>query len=137
MEIKSSPEDKGYKPKLSVVIPAYNEAKEIPKCIESILALNYPKDKIEIIVVDDGSKDNTLEIAQGYEKIGVKVFTKKNEGTAAATKNYGIKKATGDIIATLDGDSYVHPEAVNNMINYFNDDSVMHAVTAITLSSLK
>ena len=129
MEIKSSPEDKGYKPKLSVVIPAYNEAKEIPKCIESILALNYPKDKIEIIVVDDGSKDNTLEIAQGYEKLGVKVFTKKNEGTAAATKNYGIKKATGDIIATLDGDSYVHPEAVNNMINYFNDDSVM-AVTA-------
>lgn len=128
-EIKTHPLKGNYEPKISVIIPAYNEAKEIPKCIESVLNLNYPKNKLEIIVVDDGSKDNTLEIARGYEKYGVKVLTKKNEGTAAATKNYGIKKATGDIIATLDGDSNVHPEAVNNMINYFQDDSIM-AVTA-------
>lgn len=136
-EIKAHPENGNYKPKISIVIPAYNEAKEIPKCLDSVLKLNYPKEKLEIIVVDDGSKDNTLEIANGYEKYGVIVFTKKNEGTAAATKNYGIKRATGDVIATLDGDSHVHPEAINNMINYLQDEKVMAVTASIKAHSSK
>ncbi|MEM0437834.1 MAG: glycosyltransferase family 2 protein [Candidatus Micrarchaeia archaeon] len=127
--LKKPRADPKFRPKVSVVVPAYNEADTLPRCIESLLALDYPKNRLEIIVVDDGSTDNTYEVAKKYEKRGVRAFTKPNGGNAAGTKNYGIKRATGDIIATLDADSYVTPSALKNMLPYFSDPEVM-AVTA-------
>jgi len=67
-------------PKVSIIIPAYNEEKSIGRTIESILASDYPKNKFEVIVVDDGSKDNTLKIAKKYQSNLVKVYTKTNGG---------------------------------------------------------
>ena len=67
-------------PKVSVVIPAWNEAKSIAKTIKSIIASDYPKGKLEILVVDDGSKDKTLSIAKKFKSKIVKVYTKKNGG---------------------------------------------------------
>jgi cellulose synthase/poly-beta-1,6-N-acetylglucosamine synthase-like glycosyltransferase len=116
------------KPLISVIIPAFNEEKTIAKTIQSVLNSNYPKNKLEIIVVDDGSKDKTVENAKKVSGTGIKVFSKPNTGKADSL-NYGIKKAKGEFIATMDADSYVTPEAINRMLPYFDDPRV-GAVTA-------
>lgn len=122
------PKDTGYEPKISIIIPAYNEEKNIARCLDSILNSNYPKKKLEILVIDDGSKDGTLKIAKKYEKNGVKVFHKENSGKANSL-NYGIEKAKGEIIATLDADSYIMPKTIRKMLPHFSDKAVA-AVTA-------
>lgn len=117
-----------WRPFISVVIPAYNEERNIGKCIESLLDSDYPKEKLEIIVVDDGSSDRTAEIASSYK--GVRVFRKPNSGKADSL-NYGIKKAKGEIIATLDADSHITKKAIKRMLPLFSDDA--KAVTAAVL----
>jgi len=87
-------------PRTLALIPAYNEEHNIARCLDSLLNSDYPKSKLEIIVIDDGSRDSTLKIAKSYEKKGVKVFHKKNSGKANSL-NYGIGRATGEIIATI------------------------------------
>lgn len=124
-----------WEPKISVIIPAYNCEKSIGRCIESVLDSEYPKEKLEILVVDDGSKDNTYKTAKKYEMRGVKVFTKENSGTAAGPKNYGIKRATGEIIATLDGDSYISRDAIRKLLPLFEDKDVVAVTSAIKASN--
>jgi cellulose synthase/poly-beta-1,6-N-acetylglucosamine synthase-like glycosyltransferase len=109
-------------PTVSVLIPAYNESKTIRKTVESAKALDYPG--LEIIVMDDGSTDGTGEIA---EHCGVTVIRQKNGGKASALNN-GIRKARGELIATLDADSFVAPDALRHMVGYFDNPRVM-AVT--------
>jgi len=121
---------KGYTkkfPKVSILIPAYNEEKTLYKTISSLLRLDYPKDKLEIIVLDDGSIDNTFTIAKKFVSQGVKVYTKKNEGKGK-TLNFGLKRATGTLIGCLDADSFVSKNSLKKIIAYFDDSKVM-AVT--------
>ncbi|MEK6895132.1 MAG: glycosyltransferase family 2 protein [Nanoarchaeota archaeon] len=118
-------------PSVSVLIPAYNEEKSIAKTIESILKIDYPKEKIEIIVINNNSKDKTLEVAKKYEKFGVKVYTEKKQGKGCAL-NLGISKAHGEIIFTMDADTFVESQSMKNMIQYFTNERVM-AVTPTML----
>ena len=127
-------------PKVSIIIPACNEEKSTVKTLESILGVDYPKNKFEVIFVDDGSKDNTLKIARKFEgnhdgKV-VKVFTKKNGGKASAL-NLGISHATGKIIFSMDADTYVEKDAVIKMTRYFKDDDVMCVAPAMVVSNPK
>lgn len=115
-------------PKVSVIIPAYNEEKTIEKTIDSVINLDYPKSLLEIIVVDDGSKDKTLELARKYEEKGVIVLSKKNGGKGSAM-NYALKHATGEFAVSLDSDSFVEPDVLKKMLVYFEDEKVM-AVTS-------
>ena len=91
--------------KLSVIIPAYNVEKYISECLDSILVTE--KD-IEVIIVDDGSKDNTLSICEDYSKKDsrVKVYSKPNGGVSSA-RNYGLEKVSGDYIIFVDSDDYL------------------------------
>lgn len=112
-------------PKVTIIIPAFNEERGIAETIKSALAINYPKNKLEIIVVDDGSKDNTYKIAKTFVKRGVKIFTKPNGGKGTAI-NLGISKAKGEIIITMDADNtHVNPDAIKYMVPYFNDPDVI------------
>ncbi|MEK6818731.1 MAG: glycosyltransferase [Nanoarchaeota archaeon] len=116
--------------KVTILIPAYNEEKSIEKTIKSALSLNYPKEKLEVIVIDDGSKDKTYELAKRFasnQNLVVKVLTKKNGGKGTAL-NLGIKNASGEIIVSMDADSFVSPDALKKMIYYFKNEKVM-AVT--------
>ena len=122
------PEKSNWEPTISIVIPAYNEQGNISRCLDSILASDYPKKKLEILVIDDGSTDDTLKLAKQYEKRGVKAFHKKNTGKANSL-NYGIKRAKGEILATLDADSYIMPDTISRMLPHFNEEAVV-AVTA-------
>ena len=112
-------------PTISVIIPAYNEEKVIAKTIESVLEADYTKK--EIIVVDDGSIDNTLQIANRYEQDGVKVLHKENGGKATAL-NYGITFANGEIIAVLDADTIIGKTALKETAKVFEDDENVAAV---------
>ena len=107
-------------PLVSILIPAYNEEKVIRKTIESTLEIDYPKK--EIIVIDDGSTDNTLLIAKQFEKNGVKVLHKENSGKATAL-NYGINYVNGEIIAVLDADTIAGRQSLNEIVKVFESSS--------------
>lgn len=90
----------------SIIIPLYNKAEYINKTVLSILNQTYTD--FEIIIVDDGSTDNSLEIANSIKDKRIKVFSKINEGVSA-TRNYGIEKANYQYIAFIDADDWWHP----------------------------
>lgn len=111
-------------PSLSVLVPAYNEEKVIARTIEGLLETEYPNK--EIIVIDDGSKDKTLEIANRY-KSKVKVLHKENGGKASAL-NYGIAFAKGEIIVIVDADTIVGRNALKQLVKGFDKDEKVAAV---------
>lgn len=114
-------------PPVSIIIPAYNEEGSIGPTIVSALALDYPSDKLDIIVVDDGSRDRTYAIAQTYLSPRVRVFTKPNGGKGSAL-NVGIRNSTSEIIVTMDADTFVDPLCLRKMVALFYSPQVM-AVT--------
>ncbi|MFH1106777.1 MAG: glycosyltransferase family 2 protein [Candidatus Micrarchaeota archaeon] len=116
-------------PSLTLVIPAYNEGTTLAKSIESALACDYPRKELEIIVVDDGSRDATLAIAKSYASRGVRAVTKKNGGKASAL-NLALKEAKGEFFATLDADSYMEKDGLRKMMGYFAEKDV-GAVTSV------
>lgn len=106
---------------VSVVIPAYNAEAFIENCINSILRQSYQT--FEIVVVNDGSKDNTLEILNRLAKADsrVKVYSKKNGGVSAA-RNNALSLATGDYITCVDADDDLPDDALKNMVSLMKDD---------------
>lgn len=111
-------------PKISVIVPVYNTEKYIEKCLKSIL--NQTMNDIEIIVVNDGSTDNSEKIIKEIEKnnntkIQIKYFKKENGGLSD-TRNYGVKKATGKYISFIDSDDYIDKNLYRNLEEYINKD---------------
>lgn len=132
-EYKTKPKSIDWQPMISIVMPAYNEGPYIIESLESLLKIDYPRDKLEIIVIDDGSTDDTYAKAESMESKGpIKVYTKENAGKGAAL-NFGIKKAKGELIATMDADSFVTPQTINEMIPYFNEEDVMAVTPAVKI----
>jgi glycosyltransferase involved in cell wall biosynthesis len=97
------------KPLVSILIPAYNAGEWLSDTVRSALAQTW--DRKEIIIVDDGSKDQTLAIARRFESDVVRVFTQKNQG-AAATRNQAFSLSKGDYIQWLDADDLLSPGKV-------------------------
>ncbi len=91
-------------PYVSVIIPVKNEKAYISACIDSILAQDYSGDRYEIIVVDNGSGDGTLEILRQYQEQQLITLFQYDGSTIASVRNYGAQKARGEVIAFLDGD---------------------------------
>jgi len=101
--------------KVSVIIPTYNQSKFLETAIKTALSQTYKP--YEIIVVDDGSTDNTKKLCWKYKK-KIKYIYQKNKGTSAA-RNTGINHATGDFIALLDSDDYWHPDKTLEQLKYY------------------
>jgi len=112
-------------PIVSIIIPAYNEEKVIADTIESTLEIAYPKK--DIIVVDDGSEDNTLQIAKRYEDEGVKVLHKENGGKATAL-NYALTFTKGEIVAVLDADTLASRNSLTEIVKIFENEKDIAAV---------
>lgn len=113
--------------KVCIIIPCYNEEKTVEQTILSLLHIDYPKNKLEIIVVDDGSTDNTYKIAKKYEKQGIQVMKKPNGGKYTAL-NYALKRTDAVYVGALDADSFVDKHALKRIMSYFSNPKVM-AVT--------
>lgn len=105
--------------KLSILIPAYNVERWLPRCLNSILS--QVKDDIEIVIVDDGSTDTTLQCANEFaEKWNdIRVFSKHNEGVGAA-RNYLLDKACGEFIWFVDSDDYIAEGALQHILSELN-----------------
>jgi cellulose synthase/poly-beta-1,6-N-acetylglucosamine synthase-like glycosyltransferase len=129
-----NPSWRGNTPKVSIVLPAYNEGKYIAECLQTITELDYPKNSLEVIVVDDGSTDDTFKIAKSFEQKSslIKAYTKKNGGKGAAL-NFGIKMASGELVATMDADSYLTKNVLKELVPYFDDPLVMAATPAVKI----
>lgn len=121
--VRESPKPPKKLPSLTILIPAFNEQTTIAATIESALAAKWPSAKKKIVAIDDGSKDATLKIARGYEKRGVLVLHQKNAGKGRAL-NHGLKHADTELVATMDSDSYMEPDALLKLVGYFSDPQV-------------
>ncbi len=120
-------------PTAAVLVPCWNEEATVQGTIESILAMNYPKDKLSVVLIDDGSKDNTLEIMRSYESNAqVKVLSQKNQGKHVAL-NFAIENTHTDFIATLDADSFIDSEALMNVVSVFDENPELQSVASSIL----
>lgn len=101
--------------KLSIIIPVYNTEKYLERCLNSVVKQKFKE--FEVLVILDGSPDNSIEICNKYKKMDkrIKVYVKDNEGLGL-TRNYGIERAKGEYIAFLDSDDFVDENFYGNMI---------------------
>lgn len=123
-------------PWVSIIVPAYNEEKRIAKCLDSLLALDYPRKKMEIIVSNDGSTDGTEKIAKSYERLGVHVISKKRGGKGSAL-NAGIRKSTGEFIVCMDADSMAEKNTLKKMMLRFDSEDVAAVTAAMKIHNPK
>jgi peptidoglycan-N-acetylglucosamine deacetylase len=112
-----------YQPEVTVLIPAYNEESVIVGTVRSALASTYPK--LEILVIDDGSKDRTAELVRANfsRDRRVRLILQSNHGKPAAL-NHGLSEAIGEIVVSIDADTIVDPDAVTRLVRHFADPSV-------------
>ena len=110
--------------KVSIIVPIYNSEKNIKQCIDSIVNQTY--NNVEIVLVNDGSKDNSLMICEEYGKKynNIKVIDKTNNGVSEA-RNDGIKNSTGDYIVFIDSDDYIDENMVEEIMKYSQYDYVV------------
>lgn len=96
-------------PKISIIIPSYNEEKNISRCLDSVL--NQTFTDFEVLCVDDGSKDNTFEIIKNYSEKDSRIISLKNpdKGVSSA-RNFGIENARGEYIGFVDSDDFIQPQ---------------------------
>jgi cellulose synthase/poly-beta-1,6-N-acetylglucosamine synthase-like glycosyltransferase len=122
-------------PSFSVVVPVKNEEKLVARLLEALSNLNYPADKVEIVVVEDGSDDDTFEICRRFALAheNVKVLQRSFSSGKASALNYGVKHSRGEVVAVFDADSVPADDALLNAAKYFADPTVA-AVQGRTLS---
>ncbi len=112
-------------PTFSVIIPAYNEEDSIKDTIKSVLNLDYPKEKLEIVVINDGSKDRTgkivEELARENKGRNIKLINQINQGKAKSLNN-GLKIINGEFFACLDADSIINSDALKKMLAVFQEN---------------
>jgi cellulose synthase/poly-beta-1,6-N-acetylglucosamine synthase-like glycosyltransferase len=109
-------------PSVAIIVPCYNEEATVALTLRSLMALSYPKDKLRIVVVDDGSTDNTRRVAEEFAP-QVTVLHKENGGKHTAM-NLGLAHANADLIGCLDADSVVEPDALLNIAPIFQNPQV-------------
>jgi cellulose synthase/poly-beta-1,6-N-acetylglucosamine synthase-like glycosyltransferase len=116
-------------PSVTIIVPCWNEENTVSKTIDSLLSLRYPKDKLEIFIIDDGSTDRTWKTVQKFKNnLQVKLFHKENGGKHTAV-NFGIENSTSELIGCLDADSFVDKDALHEIASAFNEDAQMMAAT--------
>ncbi|MCX6701817.1 MAG: glycosyltransferase [Candidatus Zambryskibacteria bacterium] len=120
-------------PAVTIIVPCWNEQFTVSKTIHSLLSLDYPKNKLKIMVVNDGSTDGTWEVVQKFKNNPQVELHKKENGGKYTALNYGLSKLSTDLVGCLDADSYVHKDALRQIIPYFQDKEIMAVAPSIKL----
>lgn len=132
-----SPEPKRF-PLITIIIPDYGHPQELKTTIKSLLALNYPKDKLEILVVINGLENNlkkqAYQIALNYKNLGIKTFYIGNVGKGGAI-NHGLKFANGEFVGVLDADCFCEQNALRKIVPYFENTQVMAVTPSIQIAN--
>src|SRR3989344_2638572 len=122
-------------PAVTIAVPCWNEEKTIYKTVRSLLSLNYPKDKVKIFLIDDGSTDGTWNIIRKFSKYpNIKVFHKENGGKYTAL-NLGLEHSETNFFGGLDADSFVDSESLIRIMSCFEKDSSVMAVAPSVIVS--
>lgn len=116
--------DDNYRPTVSLIIAAYNEDAVIGEKVENSLKLDYPKDKLEIIVFSDASTDRTDEIVKSYAEQGVKLLRVEGRKGKTYCQNEATKIAKGKILVFSDANSMYEPDAIQKLVRHFADERV-------------
>jgi cellulose synthase/poly-beta-1,6-N-acetylglucosamine synthase-like glycosyltransferase len=119
-------------PSISVIIPAHNEEKTIAACIESVLENKYPWK--HIVVVDDGSTDNTYRIASRY-KDRITLLARSKSSMKAYALNYGLQAAKGEIVVTVDADTVIAWDFLSIVASYFSNPTIVAASGNLRVSN--
>lgn len=111
--------------KLSIIVPVYNVADYLPKCLDSLLAQDLPQNEYEIIVVNDGSTDNSAEIAQQYadKYANIALINQTNQGLSGA-RNTGIKNTKGEYIQFVDSDDYLEENVLGGLMKQVDEGNL-------------
>lgn len=120
-------------PSVSVIVPVWNEETTILKTIFSLLKLNYPKEKLSIVIVDDGSQDKTWNVVQRFSKNSQIKLLKKENGGKHTALNYALQFVDTDLVGCLDADSFVHPETLKRIVDKFSDPEVMAVTPSVKI----
>lgn len=123
------------KPTVTILVPVFNEETTVEKTVLSLLSLNYPKDKLNIMIVDDGSTDNTWNLIQKFSSNPQIELHQKENGGKYTALNYGIKTSTSEFIGCLDADSYVDKDALNYILPYFEDPQTMAVTPSLKIQN--
>lgn len=116
-------------PIVSVIIPVYNGEKYISRCLRSLTSQTINDSKFEVVIVNDGSEDNTVEIIQKFkENLNIVVVENPLKTGLPAALNKGIRQAKGQYVIRVDSDDYVHSEYLNVMLLYLNMNNHYDAV---------
>ena len=118
---RRKPSDDDYAPPVSVIVPAYNEAVGIASTVRSLVGSDYPE--LEVVVVDDGSTDDTADIVAALDLPNVRLVRQTNAGKAAAL-NTGIAAASHDVLVLVDGDTLFQADTVRMIVKQMRDPSV-------------
>lgn len=121
-------------PKVAMIVPCYNEGTTIDGTVRSLLETDYPKDKLDIILVNDGSTDNTREVMEQYrENPQIKIIHKENGGKHTGL-NAGIELAVdAEFVGCLDADSFVDPHALKEVIAGFHSPDIAAVTSAMSV----
>ena len=114
-----------FEPEVSIIVPCYNEEKAIEKCLQGIFSLDYPKEKLEVIVVNDGRTDQTRPIIASLQKknLNLKMINGKHEGKSASL-NLGVKHAKHEILLCLDADTLILPDSLKKLVKPLASPSI-------------
>lgn len=124
-------------PSFTAIVPCFNEERTVKATIESLFNLDYPKDKLNFILVNDGSTDGTLNELKKFEHLpNVKVLDKANGGKHSAV-NLALENVSTELVGCLDADSFVMPEALKKIVPHFDDPRVMAVTPSIKVHEPK
>lgn len=125
-----------YHPYISVVVPVYNTSRSLGKCIDSILEQNYPLDKIELLLIDNGSTDNSYEIFLDKQAISsVKMWWLESSTGRGIALNKGVYLSNGKYIFNIDSDGVLHKDAILNCVKKLEKSPETVAVTGSVLTN--
>lgn len=119
----------------TIIVPCFNEESTVERTIQSLLSLEYPKDKLTIMIVDDGSTDATWDIIQQFKDTpNIQLLQKQNEGSKFAALNFALNYIKSDLVGVLDADSWVSKNALTDYMYFFRDPEVMATIPSMVIA---
>ncbi len=122
-------------PSVTILVPVWNEQSTVIKTINSILSLNYPKDKLSLYIIDDGSTDNTWETIQEFKDHEQITILKKENGGKHTALNHALTFVKSDLVGCLDADSFVDQNALLKIVSKFEDTTLMAVTPSIKIQN--
>ncbi|MCG6955539.1 MAG: glycosyltransferase family 2 protein [Gemmatimonadetes bacterium] len=111
-------------PRVSISVPVYNEEAQVPGLIESLLAIDYPRDRLQILLVSDASSDRTDDIVRQYADRGIELLRMPERGGKTRAENAAAERLTGEIVVNTDASIRIRPEALKRLVRAFQDPEV-------------